>query len=86
MRFATVVLSTALLATAWLVFAAPSAEAMIYCVQKLKEPLPYDRCDGLVCLGYSQNRWRNCVPPPIYCLQSDCCGYPGLDFYCPEPR
>ena len=85
MRSILVLLSSVVLATAWITITAPTAEAMIYCVQKVKEPVATDRCDGIVCLGYNQSGWQNCVPPEIYCLHTDCCGTTNTDFYCPEP-
>ena len=73
----------------FIVATAPAAEAVGYCVYKVKEPLPEDRCDGLVCIGYtSQGGWQTCVPPEIYCLQNPCCTYDPTspDYACAPPR
>lgn len=73
----------------FLVAMAPTSSAVGYCITKVKEPVPTDKCDGVVCIGYnSQTGWQTCVPPEIYCLHNPCCMYDaGTDsFYCPDPR
>lgn len=71
----------------FLVAMTPTSTAVGYCVTKVKEPVPTDRCDGVVCVGYnSQTGWQTCVPPEIYCLHNSPCCYYELDtgsMYCP---
>jgi hypothetical protein len=68
---------------------APTSTAVGYCITKVKEPVPSDPCDGLVCIGYnSQTGWQTCVPPEIYCLDNPCCYYEiggSTYYYCPPP-
>lgn len=88
MRIVAFALALAVLGT-FMVAMTPSASAAAICVRKVKEPIPSDKCDGIVCVGYnSQTGWQNCVPPEIYCLYvTDCCQYgTASQFYCPEPR
>lgn len=83
MRTLSVALGMLIVGT-FLVAMTPSSTAVGYCVKYVKEPT-YDDCDGLVCIGYNQNGWQNCVPPEIYCLHNPCCHYDPEygTFYCP---
>ena len=73
----------------FLVALAPTSSAVGYCVTKVKEPVPTDRCDGLVCVGYnSQTGWQTCVLPEIYCLHTYPCCYYSYDtgnLLCADP-
>lgn len=74
------VIGTFLLATT------PTASAAAICVQGVKEPVPEDPCDGVVCYGWSQQTgWQRCVPYDVCAFQTDCCYYTpeGQPFYCP---
>jgi len=84
MRSLTVLIGLLALGT-FLVASTPTASAAAYCVRDVKETVPTDRCDGLVCYGYnSQTGWQTCVPD--WCAyMSDCCQDTptGSGFYCP---
>jgi len=73
----------------FLVATAPTSTAAAYCVWEVKEPIPYDDCDGLVCYGYTDSTgWQTCVGEAPYCLNHPCCYYevgPYTFYYCPPP-
>jgi hypothetical protein len=70
----------------FLVALAPTSSAAAVCVRDVKEPIPEDRCDGLICYGWNpQVGWQTCVPPDLCAYMTDCCQYvsTGNGFYCP---
>ncbi len=83
MRTVSYVLGLAALGTL-LLAAAPTSSAVAYCVHDVKEPIPYDDCDGLVCLGYnSQSGWQTCASPDPCLYRTDCCGTSPQGSFCP---
>ncbi|HLE97113.1 MAG TPA: hypothetical protein VI997_07070 [Candidatus Thermoplasmatota archaeon] len=65
MRATAVFLSSLLLATA-LTALAPTASAMAYCVKagKVEKNNWSEPCGGIICMGYTNQHWTNCVPSP----------------------